>query len=62
MNKAEKELLLGSNDWKILSDILLETTVKGAEVKLLYDLMIKIDANFSATVERESLENNNIKQ
>ena len=62
MNKAEKELLLGSNDWKILSDILLETTVKGAEVKLLYDLMIKIDANVSATVERESLENNNIKQ
>ena len=62
MTKAERALLLGSNDWKVISDILLETTVKGAEAKLLYELIMKVDANFTATVDRESLKNNDRKE
>tara|TARA_Y100001951_G_C11062115_1_gene141427 strand:+ start:54 stop:242 length:189 start_codon:yes stop_codon:yes gene_type:complete len=62
MTKAEKALLLGSGQWKIISDMLLQSTVKGAEAKIMVELIEKVDENFTATVQRESLEHTEEKE
>tara|TARA_R100001530_G_scaffold40861_2_gene31418 strand:+ start:14052 stop:14234 length:183 start_codon:yes stop_codon:yes gene_type:complete len=54
MTKSEKGLLLTSNQWMIINQMLLETQVKGADARALVELLKKVEENFEASVARES--------